>query len=81
MAVPRRVLEHVARTFIEVIKSHSKKVIASDDCAKEIISALSLKKNEIFIPKRYAVVPMVRSIFKGTVDKLIKAKVDKQLKD
>lgn len=65
---------------IKVNTKHGKKVMSADECAKLIIEAMIAKKLSIYLPKKYAVVPFIRHILPAMVDKVIKDKVDKQLR-
>ncbi len=65
---------------IKVNTKHGKQVITAEECARLIIEALMAKKTSIYIPKKYGIVPLLRYLLPATVDRIIKAKVDKQLK-
>ncbi len=69
----------VGKDAIKVHTSHGRKVISADECAHLIIDGMLAKKASLYIPKKYAVVPLLRHLLPKTVDKVIKAKVDKQL--
>ncbi len=64
-----------------VVKSrHNRKVVSADQCAEQIIAATIKKQSQLFIPRAYACVPLLRCLLRTTVDKIIKTKVDQQLK-
>lgn len=65
---------------IKVNTKHGKKVMSAEECARLIVDAMIAKKLAVYLPKKYAVVPFIRHIIPEIVDRVIKDKVDKQLK-
>lgn len=70
----------VGEHAIKVTTTHKSNVITAQDCARLIVEAMLNKKREIYIPKKYAAVPLLRCIIPSVVDRVVKDKVDKQLK-
>lgn len=71
----------VGKDAIKVHTSHGRKVISAEECARLIIDGMLAEKSSLYIPKKYAIVPLLRHLLPETVDRVIKAKVDKQLKE
>lgn len=64
---------------IEVNKSHGRSAMSSEECAERIIDGIEAKKGSLFMPGIFKVVPMLRNLFKKTVDGVIQQKVSGQL--
>lgn len=65
---------------IKVKTTHGKQATSAQDCAKAIVEAVLLKKNEIYIPGKYRFVPILRNLFKKTFDQVVMNKIKTQLK-
>jgi short-subunit dehydrogenase len=70
----------VGRSAVQVKKQHKKNVISALDCAEKIIRALTNRKKEVFIPKIYRYVPILRDVFGSTFDQLVMNKIQGQIK-
>lgn len=66
---------------IQVNNKHGKSAVSARACAEQIIAATIAKKREVFIPKKYRCVPILRSLLKPTFDRVVMSKVEGQLKD
>lgn len=64
---------------IEVKKNHGKSAMTGEECAKRVLDALEAQKSYISMPRAFGLVPILRTLFRKTVDKIIKKKVDQQL--
>lgn len=64
---------------IKVKTTHGKHATSTKDCAQSIIDALEARKEEVFIPNTYRLVPTLRNLFRGTFDKVVSKKVKGQL--
>jgi short-subunit dehydrogenase len=69
-----------AQNSVVVNKKHGKHAISAESCALEILKALELRKNQIFIPKKYKYIPALRLFFGSLLDKIIQSRVKKQLR-
>ncbi|HXW60105.1 MAG TPA: SDR family NAD(P)-dependent oxidoreductase [Myxococcota bacterium] len=65
---------------IAVKHHHGRSAISAEQCAAEIIAALEQKKTQIFMPSFLGPVPLLRQLFRKTVDNIIQKKVSGQLK-
>lgn len=65
---------------VSVIKTHGKHAVSAADCARLILDAMAAKKDHLFIPRSYKLVPAVRLFLRRTVDKIVMHKVKGQLK-
>jgi len=66
---------------VVVNKHHNKKTMSAEQCAAHIIQALKARRDQIYIPKKYAYVGLLRQLFTKLVDRVILARVKKQLRD
>jgi short-subunit dehydrogenase len=74
-------LSGIGEQAIQVKKTPKKGATSTKDCAGHIVSALMSKKKQIFIPKKYQCVPVLRDIFTSTFDRIVMSQVKGQLKD
>lgn len=64
---------------ISVKQSHGRSALTPAQCAQSIIDALKAKKTDLYMPNIYSLVPLLRKLFRNTVDKVIKNKVNTQV--
>jgi short-subunit dehydrogenase len=60
---------------------HGKSAVPADECARRIIDAFLAKKDRVFIPKKYALLPCLRQLLGPLFDRIVANKVKGQLKD
>lgn len=60
----------------KISKEPSKDAISLDVAANEIISAMTKRKRELILPKKYRLLLWLKTIMPGLLDKLIKLKID-----
>lgn len=70
-----------AEESVVVMKHHSKKIMSAEQCASHIIQALKAKRDQIYIPNKYRHVSLLRHLFRKLIDRVILARVKKQLRD
>ena len=58
-------LTGAAETSIVVKKHHAKNIMSAECCAEHIIKALTSRQDQIYIPKKYLYVSVLRHIFKN----------------
>lgn len=66
---------------IHVKTEHGKHAVSAEDCADEIVAALRLRARDLFIPKKYQCVPLLRQVAKTTFDRVVMNKIQGQLKE
>lgn len=71
----------VGKDAIHVNTMHGKSAVSAEECARQIVYALRARNNEIFIPRKFFCVPLLRQIAKKTFDRVVMNKVDTQLKN
>jgi hypothetical protein len=68
------------RDAIKVNTTHGKSAVSAEECARQIVYALKEREREVFIPRKFACVPLLRSVAKKTFDRVVMSKVETQLK-
>lgn len=69
-----------AEESIVVKKHHAKNIMSAELCAWHIIQALKARRDQIYIPKKYRYVSLARHLFTKFIDRVILARVKKQLR-
>jgi short-subunit dehydrogenase len=59
----------------KISKEPSKEAISLDDCCNEIISAITKRKRELVIPKKYRLLAWLKIIMPALLDRLINRKI------
>ena len=73
-------LTGIGKDAIHVETKHGKSAVSAEDCAQQIVYALHARESEVFIPRTYGCVPLLRQLAKKTFDKVVMKKVDSQLR-
>jgi short-subunit dehydrogenase len=73
-------LTGAAQESVIVNKHHSKKIMSAESCAQNIIRALKDRHDQVYIPKKYQYVSLLRQFFTKFIDRRIFARVKKQLR-
>ena len=66
---------------IQVNTEHGKSAVSAEECARQIIYALRKGDRDVFIPRKFACVPFLRSVAKKTFDRVVMNKVETQIRD
>jgi short-subunit dehydrogenase len=74
-------LSGTGKDAIHVKTTHGKSAVSAEDCASQIEKALRMGSREVFIPKTYQCVPMLRNFAKTAFDRVVMNKIEGQLKD
>lgn len=77
--IRQNALKSAQNQGVKVNTKHGKNAISAIDCAKIILDALHDKKEQLFIPSKLAIVPLLRIFMRKIVDRMIVKKVNTQL--
>ncbi len=71
----------IGHDAIRVNPKHGKSAVSAEDCANQIVYALKERDREVYIPRKFSCVPLLRQVAKKTFDRVVLNKVNTQLKD
>lgn len=75
----QKALKATSADAVQVSIKHRNKAMDVADVAQEIIDAIKQKTPRLFLPHKFSMIPIVRSMFPKFVDNMILKKVNKEL--